>query len=100
MTLGTSRPRNWGKESQQIALDMLIKRRRVAYRTQSAGDHLTLWLTPSHGGITLPYTESVADLVNVRRGRWEARHPFDGRLLATGISLRDVVRATIQEVWH
>ncbi len=30
----------------------------------------------------------------------EARHPFDDHILATGVSLRDVVRATIQTTWN
>lgn len=105
MTLGTSRPRSWGKEAQQIALDMALKRARVAYQTRPVERVLgesrryVLWLAPSHNGITLPFSfGSCADLVNVRRGRWEARHPFDGRVLATGVSMRDVVRAVIPAV--
>lgn len=107
MALGTNRTRNWGKEAQECALALLLKRARVAYdvrpvRTPQGNDkRLFLWLTPSHNGLTLPfYQGSCADLVNVRRGRWEARHPFDGRVVATGCSLCDVVRATIQAVWH
>lgn len=79
MALGTSRPRNWGKESQQIALEILMKRK---------------------NGITLPFIKSVASMVNTRRGRWESRHPFDDRVLATGVSERDVIRKTIQAVWQ
>jgi len=48
----------------------------------------------------LPFNASVADLVHTMRGRWEARHPFDGRVIARGVSERDVVRATIIAVWH
>jgi hypothetical protein len=57
-----------------------------------------LFLAGSNGLITLPFMQSCASLVHVRRGRWEAHHPFDGRLLASGVSERDVVRATIQAV--
>jgi len=119
MALGTSRPRNWGKESQAAALSILTKYERkplaamrrfssrlnVAYSVHPAkrapSDSLkksSLWLTPSKDGLTLPFSDSCADLVNTRRGHWKARHPFSGRVLATGISLRDVIRATIQDV--
>lgn len=106
MTLGTPRPRNWGKEAQQIALDMLLKQRKVTYAlrdVKSPGGGLThksLWLAASANAITLPFTESCAELVNTRRGRWEARHPFDGRVLARGVSERDVVRSVIEAIWH
>ena len=106
MALGNGRPRNWGKDFQQIALTSILKKRNVAYqtrpvRTSRKEKMLDLWLTPSRNGLTLPfYLGSCATLTNTRRGRWEATHPVDGRILATGISLRDVVRATIQEVWN
>lgn len=107
MALGTSRTRNWGKETQEAALACLLERVHVAYQVrpvkQPAGTAktLSLWLTPSRDGLTLPYCQGTcANLVNTRRGHWEAHHPFDGRVLAKGISLRDVVRATIQAVWH
>lgn len=96
MALGTSRPRNWGKESQQIALEILMKRRNVAFKVVKG----VLFLTPSKNGISLPFIESVASMVNTRRGRWESRHPFDDRVLATGVSERDVIRKTIQAVWQ
>ena len=60
---------------------------------------LSLWLAPSRNGVTLPFLESACDLFNVSHGRWEARHPFDDRVLATGISQREVIRATIATVW-
>lgn len=104
MALGTNRTRNWGKEAQECALALLLKRARVAYKVASAGTGArlreVLFLAPSHNGVTLPFIDAPAELFHVRRGRWEARHPFDGRVLATGISLRDVVRATIQVVWQ
>lgn len=100
MALGTNRTRNWGREAQEIALALLLKHRRVAYQVKPRGTLLELWLTPSHNGLTLPFTETVASLVNVRRGLWHAESPFDGRVLAKGISQRDVVRATIQTVWN
>ncbi|MDP2326074.1 MAG: hypothetical protein Q8N51_18890 [Gammaproteobacteria bacterium] len=89
-----------------MTLACLLAREHVAYQvrpiTTPAGDkkRLSLWLAASRNGVTLPfYQGSCAELVNIRRGRWEAKHPFDGRTLATGCSLRDVVRATIQAVW-
>lgn len=100
MTLGTSRPRNWGREAQECALSLMLSRRRVAYQVKPRGRLLELWLTPSHGGVTLPFMETVASLVNVRRGLWRAEHPVDGRVLASGISKRDVIRAAIQIIWN
>lgn len=104
MALGTNRTRNWGKDTQIAALSLLLHSRKVAYKTQEVKSydgltHKSLWLTPSANGITLPFIESVANLVNTARGRWEALHPFDGRLLAKGISERDVIRSTIEKVW-
>lgn len=100
MTLGVSRPRNYGKELQQALLAIACLRGKVAYKVQTRHGRMELRLAPSAGGLTLPFNYSVATLLHPRRGRWEARHPFDDRLLATGISQRDVIRATINAVWH
>lgn len=100
MALGNSKPRNWGKNDQEIALWSIMKRRKVAYKIVNKNNVITLFLTPSNGDITLPFTDSVATLVNERRGLWIARHQFDDRILARGISQRDVIRATIEQVWH
>lgn len=106
MALCAKRPRNWGKSEQQSALEAALKSNRVAYKvvdkvtTNNNQKQKTLWLAGSHKGVTLPFTESVADLVNVSRGQWEARHPFTGVVLAKGISLKDVIRATINNVWR
>ena len=95
MALGTSHTRNGGKDAQGAMLTVVMRDRQVAYRVRGN----VLYLAGSNGEITLPFSP-VAMLENVQRGRWEARHPFDGRLLATGISRRDVIRATIQKVWQ
>lgn len=95
MTLGTSRPRNWGIEQQSAALAIACKRGRVAYEVRRC----ELWLHPSDNGIALRGW-SVARLENVRRGKWEAHSIQDGRVLATGVSQRDVIRATIEAVWQ
>ena len=95
MALGTSHTRNWGKDAQGAMLTVVMRDRQVAYRVRGN----VLYLAGSNGEITLPFS-SVAMLENVQRGRWEAYHPFDGRLLAKGISRRDVIRATIQKVWQ
>ena len=95
MSLGMPGARNWGKDAQQVALSIALEANRVAYLI--SGDKLML--AGSANGTTLPF-ETVATLANTRRGRWESRHPFDDRLLATGVSQRDVVRATIGAVWH
>ena len=95
MALGTSHTRNWGKDAQGAMLAVVMRDKQVAYRVRGN----MLYLAGSNGEITLPFS-SVAMLENVSRGRWEAYHPFDGRLLAKGISQRDVIRATIQKVWQ
>lgn len=95
MALGTNHTRNWGKDAQGAMLTVIMRDRQVAYRVRGN----VLYLAGSNGEITLPFS-SVAMLENVQRGRWEAYHPFDGRLLAKGISRRDVIRATIQKVWQ
>lgn len=95
MALGTTRTRNWGKEAQQSALRMAMLRGKVAYQIRRG----CLFLAASSGGITLPFNSSCAHLVNARRGRWEARSHWDDRLLASGTSQRDVVRATINALW-
>lgn len=108
MALGTNRTRNWGKEAQQTALALTLASKRVAYqltvprtrRAPNAGVRKELWLAASAHGITLPFTHTVASLVNVRRGLWHAESIYDGRLLATGVSERDVIRTTIEKVWQ
>ncbi len=95
MSLGMPRTRNWGKDAQQVALAIALEKNRVAYKIR--GDKLML--AASANGITLPF-DAVATLINTRRGRWEARHLFSDRLLATGVSQRDVIRATILAVWQ
>lgn len=96
MGVGMKRPRNWGKDEQLCALLCAMDRREVAWKIRKG----RLFLAGARDGITLPFNESVADLVHTRRGRWEARHPFDGRVIARGVSERDVVRATIIAVWQ
>lgn len=103
MASGSNRPRNWSKEDQQRALELVMKTKRVAYKVvehrAADGQRLrALWLAASHNGVTMPYAESTADLVNVSRGEWEARHPFTGVVLAKGVSMIDVIRATINNV--
>ena len=95
MSLGTNHARNWGRDAQEAMLALVMHDRQVAYRVRGN----LLYLAGSNDEITLPFS-SVAMLENTTRGRWESRHVFDGRLLATGISRRDVIRATIQAVWN
>ena len=95
MSLGTNRTRNWGKEDQSVALAMALRRRSAAFQVRSA----FLYFATSRDGVTLPFNQSCACLQNVKRGRWEAYHLWDGRLLATGISERDVIRSTLENLW-
>lgn len=100
MGIGMPRARNWGKEAQASALAIAMERGKVDYQVRNTRRGPTLWLAASANGVTLPFTDCCANLVHARRLRWEARHPFDDRLLAVGCSERDVVRATILAVWH
>ena len=77
------------------ALNTLLLERQVAYSIR--GDRLLL--AASNQRFTLPF-EEVARLVNVQRGRWEALSLWDDHVVATGVSQRDVVRATIFATWH
>lgn len=105
MALGNSRPRNWGKDSQEIALALLLKRNNLAYQLTpmpalDQKPRMALKLAGRKGEVTTPFAETCAELVNVRRGVWKALHVVDGRTLAAGISLRDAVRRTIEVVLH
>lgn len=100
MTIGSKRVRNWGKEAQEQALALLLKRRRLAYEVTTRGARMELRIAPSHGGITLPFVDTIATLVHVRRGLWRAEHPFDGHMLASAVSQRDVIRMAIQAACH
>jgi hypothetical protein len=96
MTIGTKRARNWGKEAQEQALALLLQRRRLAYQVVTRGTATELRVAPSHRGVTLPFVDTVATLIHVRRGLWRAEHPFDGHVLASAVSQRDVIRMAIQ----
>lgn len=100
MALGNSRPRNWGKEAQQIALEVLCKHRKVAYKvTALKNDCKELSLAASNGAVTLPYAWNCR-LENVRRGRWISVSFQDGHEISSGISLRECIRKTITDVWN
>lgn len=94
MALGTTKTRNWGKDDQVMALCMATRRAGMAYKVRCGH----LYLARTNGVQTLPFNESFAKIVHVRRGRWESQRMWDGSPIATGISERDVVRATIQKV--
>lgn len=108
MALGTNRTRNWGREAQMTALALTLRSKRVAYKVITrnlphlirTGRQRTLWLAASANGVTLPFTESVATLVNKRRGHWVAESILTGELLAQGVSLKDVIRNTVEKVWQ
>lgn len=65
-----------------LALSLCMRRKRVAFQIRRG----CLFIT------------SFAKLIHLRHGRWEALHPFDGRMLASGGSKTDVVRATMEAV--
>lgn len=70
MTLGLSRPRNYGREVQQSRLAIALQRGRVAYQVRRRRGGATLSLAASDGTHTLPF-ESMAELANPRRGHWK-----------------------------
>jgi hypothetical protein len=94
MGIGIKNVRNWGKDDQLCALRMVLEEKQLAYKVINN----KLFITNSHNGLTLPFNTSIAELSNTRRGFWEAFSPFYGHRLATGVSLRDVIRATIQSI--
>ena len=94
MTLGTPRPRNWGREDQRVALARVCSQHKVAFQVRAS----YLFLARSSAGMTLPFNESIARLEHLGRNRWQARHVFDDHVLATGISLTDVIHSTIRAV--
>lgn len=96
MALGTNRTRNWGREAQASALAILLETRNVAYQVRQN----VLYLAASRNGLTLPFHESVARLEQIKRGYWVAYSMWDDRVIVSGISQRDVIRATIQTVWY
>ena len=104
MALGTSRPHNGGVDYQNGILTMELRRNQIAYRvTPVTGihkdDHKVLWLTPSDGELTLPFVQSYCNLEHVTRGRWNAVSEWDGRVLATGCSLTDVIGKVIRATY-
>ena len=105
MTLGTSRPRNWGKEAQLAKLAMIMRSRNVTYSTKplrpspTMQRRIQLLLAPAKDGLVLDFN-SVAELTNVRRGHWEARAITNDSLIASGISERDVIAKTIEVLWQ
>lgn len=99
MALGLSRPRNYGRDVQQSRLAIAMQCGNVTYRVQCRRGVKMLYLAGKAGCHILPF-EGVAELANTRRGHWEARHVFDGRVLATGLSETDVIAKTIEAVWQ
>lgn len=100
MTLGTSRPRNWGIEAQSAALGLLMSQRNVGYNVRTIKNGRTfLQLYKQRDNMKLP-VEWECELENVGRGRWISTSSNDGAEIAQGCSQRDVIRATIQKVWQ
>lgn len=104
MALGLARVRNWGREAQEGALALALARGRLTYQVRSAGRGAALderlFPVASFNGVPLPFTEAVAARIHKGRGRREAQSLWDDRVRATGVSHQDVIRATIEAVWH
>jgi hypothetical protein len=104
MTLGLSRPRNGGIEWQNSFLAIELHRHQLAYRiTPGTGIHKAqrklLWLTGSNGELTLPFVQSYCILEHIERGRWHAVSEWDGRVMAHGCSITDVVGKVIRATY-
>lgn len=103
MALGLARVRNWGREAQEGALALALARPPYlpgAVRWPGAAFDERLFPVASFNRVPLPFTEAVAALIHKGRGRWEGQSLWDGRVRATGVSHQDVIRATIEAVWH
>jgi hypothetical protein len=94
MSLGNSRPRNWGKEQQEIALRMAMAHHKVAYQLRQG----YLYLANTDGVNTLPFNTSFATISHISRGKWESFNVQDGKRIATGCSLTDLLGRTIHAV--
>lgn len=101
MALGNSRPRNGGRDFQHGVLAMELARHQLIYRVTPTRRSAmkTLWFTGSNEEVTLPYVQSYCLLVHERRGRWKAVAHWDGRLLASGSSVVDVVGKVLRYVY-
>lgn len=111
MALGNSRPRNGGVEWQNCYLALELHRHQLAYRvTRVPGptrisapnrpERKLLWLTGSNAQLTLPFVESYCYLEHVRSGRWIAVSEWDGKFMAAGCSLTDVIGKTIRATYN
>ena len=102
MTLGTSRPHNGGIDWQNSFLAMELKRNDLAYKVTNTRrpDLKLLWLTGSNDKVTLPFVESYCHLEHVRNGRWVAVSEWDGKFMASGCSITDVVGKVIRATYN
>jgi hypothetical protein len=101
MALGNSRPRNWGKESQQTSLLIACRRGKVDYRIRKNKHSvfLGLFAKDHKNDIELPVAWEC-ELVNEKHGAWVSRSIQDGAAIARGVSQCDVIFQTIRTVWH
>lgn len=102
MALGTSRPKNGGREWQNGVLAIELSRHQLAYQVTDTrhADRKLLWLTPSAAGLTLPLIQSYCCLEHVCRGRWLATSEFNGRVMAVGCSITDVIGKVIRATYN
>jgi len=101
MTLGLSRPRNGGREWQNCFLAVELQRNHLAYKVTNTRhpERKLLWLTGSNSEMTLPFVDSYCYLEHVARGRWNAVNEWDGRAMAHGCSLVDVIGKVIHATY-
>lgn len=104
MSLGNTRAMNGGREWQNSFLAIELHRNQLAYRITPApgrvAERKLLWLTGSNAELTLPYVESYCYLEHVRKGHWIAISELDGKFMASGCSLTDVVGKTIRATYN
>ena len=102
--LGNNHPHNDGVEAQRMHLLGGLWGRNVNYKLfPHPRDKKRLELRlfhDNHAGIQLLPACSVADLVDVERGRWESRSTWDGHVFCTGFSKLDVIARTIVMRWN
>lgn len=104
MSLGNTRAMNGGREWQNSFLAIELHRNQLAYRITLApgcvAERKLLWLTGSNSQLTLPFVESYCYLEHLGRGRWAATSEWDGRVMARGCSVTDVVGKVIKATYN
>ena len=102
MALGTSRPHNGGRDWQLGFLALELAKHQLAYKVTGTprAERKLLWLTGHNAQVTLPFVQSYCYLEHVRSGRWVAVSEWDGRAMASGCSVTDVIGKVIRATYN